>query len=312
MDLRDIHPSSPMRPVDWRWKRAQWLRARALEKSFGPVDRWTEQALRFRELFDSCHGDPAVLAERVPDLAVAHRIWLAQDQPVRWLLEARLLTDAPFAVIAERFAMTTAAVEAYEAWFYDVRRCLSARDYIAICAIGACPLRGIAPRQIDVLWKIFAYYGGPDVLDAAVAPFFAQQEAGKRPDVATIVAEASRLLLSLKEVTAAWTLRVDSRNALRLMRLCQQQRELELRRARQTSAPGNERSQPGTPANHPQGNDPHPSYGDEPAVAQNAVSTPPPEDIACVIAGFTGTLIPDMATPDAGKPARKSAQRRPA
>jgi hypothetical protein len=164
----------------------------------------------------------------------AHGFWAAGDAPPRWALEARLLTREPLETIAAKSGLATEVVEAYEALFFQVRDHLQARDYILLQVIGPRAARGPRSYELDVLWKLLAYHGGPLLLDVMLSPIppldLVAPEAGS--DVDTAVDEMIRGSLWQKLLVAVTTLQLTSRNQVDVFRLYLRCVRLENRRAR--------------------------------------------------------------------------------
>src|SRR5437868_4959423 len=120
--LLDFTEECPFRPVDWRWKRAEVLRAEAIAPSERRDGRWVARAVQFQAALAQATTEAAraALAERDPAVALAYRLWAQGEHPVRWHLEARLLTGEPHATIAARCRVDEAAVAAYDALFFNV------------------------------------------------------------------------------------------------------------------------------------------------------------------------------------------------
>jgi hypothetical protein len=86
-------------------------------------------------------------------------------------LEARLLAGELFEQVAVKCGASLEAIEAYQSLFFNVADRLGATDYIATTAIGRKLHTGLTAGDVDALLKVFAYGGGPLVLDQAVAYF---------------------------------------------------------------------------------------------------------------------------------------------
>src|SRR4051812_45277479 len=72
-----IHPASPRRAIDWRWRAATCLRDGLIPFHSGWVDPWIEQAIAFQDALDDCNTDPhhPRLAGLDPVLTAAHDLW---------------------------------------------------------------------------------------------------------------------------------------------------------------------------------------------------------------------------------------------
>jgi hypothetical protein len=165
----DLWPDSPFRPVDWRW-------ARARELAFGPGrrQRWDDdrviQAHRFFLTWRRVGGEltgPGLAGE---DPAILGAVQLLHGSPRRrWELEARILARQTDEEIGSRLGVPTPVIEAYESLFFAVRDKLQASDWIMCDAIGPRIYEGLGEGDLDLIWKLWAYRGGPLVLDALIA-----------------------------------------------------------------------------------------------------------------------------------------------
>jgi hypothetical protein len=167
MDIPSRH--SPFTPPDWRYLRARYL----FEEGKRPSrrdDQATLEAWRFFRRLGRC--DDQRQRERVrrrwPHLAAA--VALREDGPelIRWELEARLLAREPVDVVAGRLGLAPETVEWYIAIFYDVLHLLNGKDYIMLQVIGLTPARDLTEKDVEVWTKLFAFLGGPIVLDSVL------------------------------------------------------------------------------------------------------------------------------------------------
>jgi hypothetical protein len=168
-----LSPSSALRPPDWRWRLAVRLAQGRHPTPRRWCDPWVRLARRFartllcRPEVDGRRGLPRGLEA----LEEAHRLYLKADSFCRWVVEARLLAGEGFDQVAEKCGLRASAVEAYHALFFDVRGSLRSIDYISTVVIGPKRHVGLTAVDADVILKLFAYGGGPLVLDAAVRFF---------------------------------------------------------------------------------------------------------------------------------------------
>jgi hypothetical protein len=130
---------------------------------------WVERALHFLH----AGGDtaPDATRRRSPDTVLSAALALSREEPPhrRWELEARLLTDEPFDVIARKCSLRVETVASYEVLHFDVRRHLQCADWIAVRVIGPGLWRGFNEGELGQVWKLFAYRGGAAALDLVLA-----------------------------------------------------------------------------------------------------------------------------------------------
>lgn len=219
----DCSERNPQRPVDWRWRRARTLHRQGGQPGRLTADRWTTRAWYFLGALRRRPDEAGRrrLAATMPGLSRAHRLWRRADDPMRWELEARLLTTDSPREIAARMGVPACQVVAYERVFYNVRPYLEASSYIVHHALDTVLVRGLSPRAIDALWKHVAYAAGPAALDAFIEPFAARRGQGSpEPDVPTLIAEVTKSLIERKWVVAAWTSHLSNpKDAIDLIKL---------------------------------------------------------------------------------------------
>jgi len=80
-------------------------------------------------------------------------------------IEARILASESDSDIAARFKLDAATIAAYEMFCFNVRESLRARDWILARVIGKTFHVGDHAQ----IWRYFAYYGGPHVLELVLA-----------------------------------------------------------------------------------------------------------------------------------------------
>lgn len=193
------------REPDWRWARVRTLvdrfptpgRASRHDDEFVRGARTFTVRLRNAEL----HDDQAAKAKlwfETPDLYYAlefhRRLNEAHDKVM--YMEARLLAGQSFEAIADVMGVTPGTIKWYEALFFNIVDHLKQRDWITsqvlIPAIKRSPLTaGGGPFQnqdvvkpfLDGSLKMFAYFGGPHVVDALLSGFQAGMPAAARDDV---------------------------------------------------------------------------------------------------------------------------------
>ena len=167
MTLLDDHPRSPFRPPDWRWRRAAFLHGEGLQPSRRYDDPAVRRTLAFRKTMARCADDPEhpKLARADSALLAAYRLRLGPE-PLTWEIEARVLADQPAGAIEARTGIPRDVIEAYEVAFYSARERLAHRDWITAVALGPRLFGDLTEADIGLVLKLYAYHGGPLVLDA--------------------------------------------------------------------------------------------------------------------------------------------------
>jgi hypothetical protein len=219
LGLVDLGAASPMRPVDWRWRRAGRLLELGLRSSASRDDEPTRMAKRYRAGLRRCRdeADRWRLERKMPDVAGAVAIF--EGEPTtRGAVEARLLAGEPIEVVARKTALTPRAVATFEAVFFNIRDRLENRGYLIHFGVRLYS----TPREPDpgLAWRLFGLLGGPVVLDALIDGDYGSPD---RPEDERFLDE-----LRLKLAVALKLLPVDATTAPRLIRLYFRLRQEEL------------------------------------------------------------------------------------
>jgi hypothetical protein len=178
-------PADPFRPVDWRWRRAAVLIDRGEPLSLASDDSAVREATAFLRAWRDCKDDAdrQRLTLDLPALYGAHRLSRAADAFARLEVEARLLTEEPYAQIGEKCGLTPEVVAAFHNTFFDVRDRLQAEGYVLHHVIGPKAHAGLTEADVDVILKLYAYAGGPLVVDALVRYYRDPPIVPERPEL---------------------------------------------------------------------------------------------------------------------------------
>jgi hypothetical protein len=165
-------PENIFRPVDWRWRRATDLVDGGGPLCPGHDDGPVQEAVRYLRVWRGCQAEADMqrLAREMPNLYAAHQLYLARSFQT-WEAQARLLTEEPFEVIASKCGSSPRVIDAYHDTFFHVRDRLHVEGYVIFQVIGPKARGGLTEADVDVILKIYAYYGGPIVLDRMVDYF---------------------------------------------------------------------------------------------------------------------------------------------
>lgn len=161
----------PFRPVDWRYRRAEYLRIKGKYKRKLPVeDSYVLLAKKFLNLKEKAgtEYDHEKIAIKMPGLYYALEIYQRTESADKYILEARILADTPIKDIVKKNGYAPEIIFWYEKIFFDVRSKLEQRDYIISRVLGPAVHRGLMSRDFDLLLKLYALIGGPLVVDALV------------------------------------------------------------------------------------------------------------------------------------------------
>lgn len=167
----EIQKFNPARSVSWRWERARWLVSKRRRFSHSHDDETTERAVRY--LRERARGRSAnlgsVVRKHFQDIHLACQLH-ENGGASQLLVEARILARQTSAEIGLLTSVPPEVVSAYEALFFQVRDRLDARDWITVRVIGLGMSQQPDPAAV---FKLFAYLGGPMVLESA-APFLVE------------------------------------------------------------------------------------------------------------------------------------------
>lgn len=168
--LMDWLPTSPTRSPAWRWLRACHLNEHCRPPDSRIDDESVVQALRF---LTSKQHSPNLRPQHGSDPAdgaiqAALDLW-RMDAPHRWRLEGYLLTDESLEMVAQRCSLPLATVDVYARLFFACRECMRATDWIMLRAVGGGPWNYFGAGRLDIIWKAFAYAGGPLALEMVMA-----------------------------------------------------------------------------------------------------------------------------------------------
>jgi len=164
----DLVRHSPLRPLAWRWQRAQSLVENKRNVSHLRDDDPTRRALGYLRALVECRERclvPKMIKEQW-DIHAAYRLHKGSG-PIHLILEARLLAGQSSSEIAKLMGERTEVVYAFESLFFNCRDRLQARDWVQVVAINKRS-DGQPETQTAALFKSFAFYGGPIVLEAVL------------------------------------------------------------------------------------------------------------------------------------------------
>lgn len=175
----ELHHRNPCRPPDWRWLRAVGIvdegQQRPTRRRDGEENVvLIRKAVSFRRDFVEAVGSHNVmaqvsLADAYQSLVWAHQIYSDETRlQVRYAVEARLLARQTNREVAFSVGSTEDIIDIYEQLFFAVRDRLCYPDYIFQSVLGAELHGRLSTMDYGMLWKLFAYIGGPYVLEAII------------------------------------------------------------------------------------------------------------------------------------------------
>jgi hypothetical protein len=194
------------RPPDWRWKRAGEIlnESNDVRRDYGQDDIATVAAFRSSMMTATTRRHQLGIKNHYPDLYDAYTLYSNDDdRDMRYELEARLLANEPIEVIAGKLALPCGAVVAFEKYFFNVADRLNSAGYITHYVFGRSVQAGLAERQYDLLWKMFGYHCGGDVLDVMVTKFNGPPRPETPEDIRAMWTDDLKDTLRMKAAVAA-------------------------------------------------------------------------------------------------------------
>lgn len=215
---------NPIRAPHWRWLRAIEVDSggdrpsRILDGEEGFA--WIRRALRLKRRFARLDSNPRnrrALLIRDRALYWAHSMWLAEKQPTRWGIEARVVAGETDEEIAQKLGTDAEIISAYVSVFFDIREKLANSDYMLNVVMADAVVRGLQERQYDLLWKLIGYHGGPHSLDAAINKFVPIAKPATKDDVSGFFHDFAINSMKYKSAVAAATVPINTHTQLPLL-----------------------------------------------------------------------------------------------
>jgi hypothetical protein len=160
-----------------------------------------------------------------PEVCRAHLLHYSPDVESRQILEASLLTTKSFTEIANRFATEPRAIEYFEGLFFNVRDRLSSSFWIRQVIRGRFDTgrdvndKNLRLAQRGYVLRLFAFFGGPLVLDAMVQGLSATKTPPHEQDVSGWFADALGQLVRSSAAAAASTIEMNQKTMTQMIKL---------------------------------------------------------------------------------------------
>ncbi len=229
--MLDYRPTNPNRPPDWRWQFGKQLAEQQRELRKVRADRYVGLAARFASESVECRTEAEHLGllDKNPELYEAWSLYNdAKIKSARWGVEARLLAAQSPEEIAELGNITPDTVRLYEKIFFNVSDKLNRPDYITHNVFTEAAHRGVESRAYDLLWKMFGYWAGPNVLNFLIFKFTKQQKPDSSPgSVLAYLSDDVRSQQVLKTALAMRTMPVNWQTQIEIVNLYYRMLEME-------------------------------------------------------------------------------------
>ena len=167
-DLFTLQVDSPLRPADRRWQLASVLAGHPDAPRRYFRDRHVVAACKFLRSRESSPAAP--IASKWQPLAAALELYQSNTMTGD-ILEARILAGEDTPTIARKCGLYAAVIDTYHDVFFDVRSVLGCTSHINHMVLRAYELTDPEKDQPRLL-KLFAYQGGPYVLDDLLMRYF--------------------------------------------------------------------------------------------------------------------------------------------
>jgi hypothetical protein len=217
---------NPKRVVHWRWLRALAVATdpdcKTSRREDGPVGyRWIKRAANFKIALDRARTPhrQRVLRTKMPDLWWAYQLWNDDRDPARSEVEARILARCDNFEIGLACGIPPEVIDAYECVFFNVREKLNHSGYIGHQVSGPAVQRGLAEHEYDALWKLYAYFRGPQVLQSLISKFVCPSWCSTPDTVNSALQDDAIGTLKLKASVAAKTVPVGFNTQTELLHI---------------------------------------------------------------------------------------------
>ena len=162
--------------------------------------------------------------QRMSVMAVYPAIYWAYDLRTRAdkrvalaAVEARILARQTDPEVAKAHGCWPRYIEAYEALFFNVRDRLKHQDFILCSVLQDVHNEGLENCKADMLWELFAYMGGPHVLEAPMLGMPADKWAARPECVASFLQEVAIDGIEQNGAVAALRVPVEAESCLQLL-----------------------------------------------------------------------------------------------
>lgn len=227
---KDFQTYNPFRVPQWRYDRVLQLvehRPRARRPSPKRDDEYVRAYWNFFRKYDRAEEeeDRLALFPNQPAMYYAHLIHHHPDREWRAMIQARLLTRVSDEEIAETAATLPEAIFLYEKLFFHVRDRIDSHDWIVKTVMGTAANRASnrndswTDNQRNLAYKLFAYFGGPIVLDVIISGFLSGDFPKNKSQIGPWFDSTMRLLVKRKATMAAQLFEVNKWNVMQLLEI---------------------------------------------------------------------------------------------
>lgn len=226
-DYKALRAIDPFRQPDWRHDRAIRLHQRREKGSRFRDDQLTLDYLKFLRRYHTAENLDTTeiqreyahtsLAYSNPKFYFAYSFRYVQERMWRDQLEAMVLARESDQSIAHRFGTLPEVITTYRDLYYDVADRLDCDSYILCRVIGEISPQGYGALDAHSrfqICKLYAYYGGPLVLDVMLTGLIYQNRPASAEAVSSWLNDAVQTSLQRNAALGAHSTHVEMSTVL--------------------------------------------------------------------------------------------------
>lgn len=221
--VADLYKGNPFRSPQWRAERANFLLANRQQPA--RLDDKYVRAYRKLLLLQRDNTGMGPFLE-MPHAYVAASINNFPDTEWRDILQAKLLTEEEYEDIGEWLGVEPETVDFFEKVFFNVRDRLNHRGWIIKTILGSPEERESKKKngqltglQRGVIYRLFAYYGGPEALEAAMSGLIPSALPSAKKDLEKWYDKALEQIIHTRAATAARMFEINKYNVMQVLEL---------------------------------------------------------------------------------------------
>lgn len=219
----NFYRDTPFRSPQWRAERAGFLVANRQQ----PANYDDTYVRTYRKLLllqrDNTGMGPYL---ELPHAYVAASINNFPDTEWRDILQAKLLTEESDKAIGKWLGMDPKAVDFFEKVFFNVRDRMHNRGWIIKIILGNPEEREskrkngqLTNAQRGLIYRLFAYYGGPEALEAAMSGLIPASLPSAKKDLEKWYDKALEQIIHTRATAAARVFEVNKYNVMQVLEL---------------------------------------------------------------------------------------------
>lgn len=229
MNHREFQKHNMLRTTSWRYDRVlELVDARPRKAASRRYDdEFVREYRQFlpRYLDEEHEINRKALFPHFPAIYYAHELHFSTDTEWRAMLQAFILAGETDGEIANRLCSLPDAIKWYESLFFNVRDRLDKHTWIVKAVLGTSAYRAanregsMTVNQRDLVYKLFAYFGGPVILDVIISGFVRGLLPKKREEIKSWFDQTYALLIRQRATIAARLFEVNKYNVMQLFEI---------------------------------------------------------------------------------------------